>query len=358
MNRSDVLYRNVLALQRCRMHHTVLDYMPSYYWIEPTNMCNLRCVMCPNGAGLVSIPKGFMSMEQYRRILRAITPHASTVVLAVGGESLLHPDIFDMIALAEASGIKIHLNTNATLLDRDRAMALLDTGITSISFAFDGFTPKMYENVRRGADFITTRENILTFLRLKKERKAQKPYCVLSILRLGITEYREEEKQAFLHGFNGMIDEIRMRDVASWGSTFKDTKAFNIRKHEGTFPPCGRLWSTFCIAWNGDVLPCIYDTNHEYVLGNVFETPMEYIWNNAKYLTLRRSMEDGSYLQQMPLCENCIVIGTPKIVGVPSGIRLTLADAAGNYLGPGFESTLLRVVNIFRRNNFSSTRIA
>ncbi len=357
MDRMRILGRNIRALASCHAGHVVQRTMPTYFWIEPTNRCNLRCVMCPNGAGLANIPKGDMNLDQYGRILDSIAPYASAVTLAIGGESLLHPDIFTMASQAEVRGIKTHLNTNATLLDQDKAQKMLEAGLTSVSFAFDGFTKEMYENARRGAQFESTLQNILDFLRLKQRRGFKKPYSVLSMLRLGIVDCTDEEKQAFVRQFDGLVDEIRLRDVASWGSTFKDTDDFAIRKHEGVYLPCSRLWNTMSIAWNGNVLPCIYDMNQEYVLGNVHETPIEQIWNNPGYLALRMSMLGGTYLDHMPLCENCIVIGTPRILGIPSGLRLTITDALSNYFGPGIESRMLGVVNRLRGNNFSATRI-
>ena len=331
--------------------------MPTWFWIEPTNHCNLRCIMCPNGMGQITIKKGFMDFGLYCRIIDQISPYASAVTLAVGGESLLHPRFFDMARYASARGIKVLLNTNATLLSPDRAEQMLNAGFAALSFAFDGFTKSMYEKARVGADFDRTLENILSFLRLKKAKGLKKPYTVLSILKLGVEEPTVEEKRKFLARFHGLVDEVRLREVSTWGSTFKDTSDFSFHKAEKLFPPCSRLWSTMVIAWNGDVLPCIYNANHEYVLGNAGDEPLTRIWNSDKMLALRRSMIDGNYLTLSPLCEHCIVLGTPPICGIPSGLRLTLADAATNFFGFGFERLAIRVVNLLRHGRFPSMTI-
>jgi radical SAM protein with 4Fe4S-binding SPASM domain len=310
MQKADLLLRNFKALRRCRMGRVRLDYMPSYFWLEPTNRCNLHCIMCPNGQGLTDgVPKGRMDMRSFRSILDQLAPHASAITLAIGGESLLHPHLCDMIAMIERRGIKTLLNTNATLLDENLAGRLLDAGLSYISFAFDGFTKPMYEKARRGADFDRTLRNILGFLRLRRACGNRKPYSVLSILRLNTGAITRVEKRRFFSRFDGLIDEIRMRDVASWGSVFKDTEQFEVRHNEGVFPPCSRLWSTMSIGWDGSVLPCIYDMKREFILGNLLEEPVERIWNNEAYRTLRsaRSAE--------PICNACPFAKTVSFSG-------------------------------------------
>jgi len=84
---------------------------------------------------------------------------------------------------------------------------------------------------------------------------------------------------------------------------------------------------------------------------------MAQIWNGEPMLKLRRSMLDGSYLQLSPLCENCIVLGTAPLCGIPSGIRLTMADAATNFFGYRFEKLALRLANRLSGGKFSSKTI-
>lgn len=348
---------NVKALAAIKRKQTTLSYLPSYTWLEPTNRCNLRCVMCPNGAGMVEIDKGDMDFSFFKKFVDEHKGELSSITLAIAGESLLHPDFAAMVGYVKKAGIKALLNTNATLLDHRMSLALLDAKLDQVSFAFDGFTAEQYEAARRGANFRNTLDNIIHFLKMRKEMGTGRPYSVLSMLRLGLVEHSDAEQETFLSELDGLIDEVRMRDVASWGSTFKDTDDFEIRQHEGVYLPCSRLWNTTAIAWNGDVLPCIYDANHEYVLGNVHEQSFADIWNGERMVGLRQSMIDGTYKEKMPLCENCIVLGTPPVLGIPSGLRLTMADAAVNYFGFGFEDFALKLVNRIRGGNFSATRI-
>lgn len=353
-----LLQRNFEALFNYRMRRTHLENPPSFIWIEPTNHCNLECIMCPNGTTQMTAEKGYMDYEFYKKIIDEIKDHTSTIVLALGGESMIHPDFFKMIKYARNNKIKVMLNTNATLLNEKNAQLLLESGVSYISFAFDGFNKSMYEKARKGAKFEKTLNNILHFLRLRKKDGKNDPFTILSILMLELEECSDEEKQLFLDKFNGLIDDIRLREVSTWGSTFKGTDKFNYRNNDFFHGPCSRLWSSICIAWNGDVLPCIYNMNHEYVLGNLKESSLLEIWNNKKSVALRKSMINGTYLDVSPLCENCIILGTPHILGIPAGIRISLADAVVNFTGYRFEKMIINLINKLKNGKFSSRPIS
>jgi radical SAM protein with 4Fe4S-binding SPASM domain len=313
--------------------------------------------MCPNGAGMVSIPKGYMDYVLYQKIIGEIKGYASLIILALGGESLLHPEFFKMVKYASSQGINVMLNTNATLLDKACSQKLISSGISYISFAFDGFNKDTYERARRGANFEKTLENILYFVKLKKEKKLKKPYTVLSMLKLGIGKFTQEEQSSFLKKFTGLIDEIRLREVSSWGRIFKDCDKFSYKKFNCLWAPCSRLWSSVCIAWNGDVLPCIYNINHEYTIGDIKAKKLSDIWNSEKMVQIRKAMIEGRYLEISPLCENCIVLGIPPLLGIPSGIRLTLSNAITNILGYRFERIAIYLANKLKKEEFVSATI-
>lgn len=352
-----MLTNNLKALENYRRKRVFFNHLPSYLWIEPTNHCNLNCIMCPIGSGKIHVKRGFMNIALFKKIIDEVHPHTSAIILAIGGESLLHKDIFEMISYAQEHQVKVSLNTNATLLDRDHAEKLLKSGISYISFAFDGFNKNMYEKARRGAEFERTLENIIGFLRIKKERRLKKPYTVLSMLELEVGEFTQEEKTGFIKKFENLIDKIHFREANSWGNLLKDTQDFTYKRFEGECFPCGRLWNTLGITWNGDVIPCTYNMNHDYVVGNIFDTSLSDIWNSAKLIELRQAMLYGNYLELSPLCENCTVAGTPKILGVPAGLRATISDAASNFLGYGFEQKAIRLANTFRKGKFAARHI-
>ncbi|MDH4227968.1 MAG: radical SAM protein, partial [Deltaproteobacteria bacterium] len=74
---------------------------PSELFIEPTSQCNLKCPMCPQSTGLTR-KHGFMDMELFRKVIKdAAEIGIPKVSLFMGGESLLHKNIADMVREAE-----------------------------------------------------------------------------------------------------------------------------------------------------------------------------------------------------------------------------------------------------------------
>ena len=44
----------------------VLGY-PLTLMVEPTNICNLKCPLCPTGRGLIKRPKGFLNLNNFMK---------------------------------------------------------------------------------------------------------------------------------------------------------------------------------------------------------------------------------------------------------------------------------------------------
>jgi len=77
-----------------------LPYMPHTAWIEPTNVCNLKCIMCPNSVIPQNNP-GFMSMDLYKKIIDEGKNHFTSIVLCLAGEPFLHKQLPEMVAYAK-----------------------------------------------------------------------------------------------------------------------------------------------------------------------------------------------------------------------------------------------------------------
>ena len=83
------LMRSFVAYQRRRTRNLP---PPFRLWIEPTNVCNLSCVVCPTGLGMVK-RKGSMSFETFASIIAQCREYAYDVNLHHRGESLQHPAV-------------------------------------------------------------------------------------------------------------------------------------------------------------------------------------------------------------------------------------------------------------------------
>src|SRR5262245_20317435 len=146
---------------------------PDRVYVESTNYCNLKCIMCPTGLGVVRRPKGYMAMDLYRRVIDELGPLVGSAVLHSWGEPLMHPSLFDMIRYGKRAGIRMETSTNITLLNDERAREVLDSGLDVLYLALDGATRETYERVRVNARWDRVLRNVDRFLDLKASRGAR-----------------------------------------------------------------------------------------------------------------------------------------------------------------------------------------
>ena len=70
------------------------------------------------------------------------------------GEPLMHPRLFEQIALAKSRGVpNLGISTNGTLLDATRPRAILDSPLDTLMIAVDGTSKEVYERIRISSTF-------------------------------------------------------------------------------------------------------------------------------------------------------------------------------------------------------------
>ncbi|GAF75307.1 unnamed protein product, partial [marine sediment metagenome] len=152
-----------------RLGRTHLFSYPRLAFIESTNICNLRCPLCPTGAGKLPHHAGKMSFDLFKKIIDQIGPYLYEVQLMGFGEPLLNEDIFKIVKYAKNYPMKVRFNTNLTILDKDMARELVGSGLDNLTVSIDGVTQKTYEQYRVGGDLDTVLGNLKLLLDTKKE---------------------------------------------------------------------------------------------------------------------------------------------------------------------------------------------
>ena len=95
---------------------TQLPYDPIWLSLDTTARCNLQCRHCVHGNPENLHKPQFcdLTMDTFRQILDRF-PRAISVSLG-GGEPFLNPNLLDMIHVAHERRMRVHINTNGTLL--------------------------------------------------------------------------------------------------------------------------------------------------------------------------------------------------------------------------------------------------
>lgn len=333
------LPRILLNYQRKKV---ALDTLPIRLWIEPTNICNLRCIMCPNER-LSSAQKGSMDFSLFRKIIDEAKDYVYDIYLHHRGESLLHPQFIGMVKYAKGAGLKVKVHTNATLLSKEKGEEILDSGLDLISFSFDGFSKEIYEKIRVKAKFEKTVENIETFLKRKQRRGRSKPYTIIEEIEFPqySRHYSEEKRKEFSRRFRLLgLDELIFKKLYNWAGDYQVSGQEIGRGSPGV---CTFLWYSSVILWEGTVVPCPQDYFAQIKLGNVSQKRLSEIWNDRPYLELRKKML--SSLESLGPCPKCDRLWRKKVMGLPFQYLLSFLN--DNIIGYG---KLRKILGSYERN--------
>jgi len=294
--------------------------LPKLIIIEPTNVCSLGCPLCPTGVGDPKRPQGFLSFENYKRIIDEIGDALYYVMLSSYGEPFLNPDIVRMIAYAKAKNIFVNTSTNAQNIDRACAERIVNAGLETITISADGATQESYERYKVGGNL----EKVIDAVRfIRQARDARSSATPRIILQCVVTRFNEHEldqieakarrlgadhlifkKMCDMRGFpRGRADiegYIPANPALRAYTAEADTVRWNTAEKDRN--RCDLAWDYPMIGWDGSVYPCCFDY-YNYNMGNAFENGFKKIWNNGRFISLRaRILRDKG---SVPYCAQC-----------------------------------------------------
>lgn len=120
---------------------------------ELTSRCNLDCVMCfiRKSPGDLKAKAAELTAAQWVEIARQARDEGMLYLLLTGGEVLIRPDFFDILDGLSELGLKITINTNASLVTPEIARRLREYPIFSMAVTLYGASPETYQRVSGNA---------------------------------------------------------------------------------------------------------------------------------------------------------------------------------------------------------------
>ena len=266
--------------------------------IEPTNVCNLRCPVCPTGCGdFDSVVKGSMSFQQFKAIIDQVKDFLKEVRLWGYGEPFLAPEIMKMINYLGENKIFIVIHTNGGALTKKTMDQFKKNYRMWISFSIDGLTQKTYDSYRVGGSLKKVLANLSYLVHLKQKYNLNNVRIIWQFLIMKTNEYEVLQAKDFAEniGVDALIlktigmnkKHFRYNDFMPKNKTYWRQKQKDINFKICEFIDPGQP----TVSWNGDVVPCCYDYFKKYIVGNVFKEDLLNIWNNSKYRKFRQNYE-------------------------------------------------------------------
>jgi len=303
--------------------------------IEPTVRCNLSCEMCEHSFHKMN--KNDLSIDQLKYILKEF-PFLKNITLQGLGEPLLNKDLFSMIEEVKKRNIRIGITTNATLLTDEIGQKLIDSKIDWIYISLDAASKELYEKIRRGAEFERVINNVINFLKNKKDRLPETNFWTLlmkeNINKIpGVVKFAKELgiKKVVLQnihnwGHESFKEKIKSKEVNSEEKiselikNIKEVKGdvkveINTNTKENVNLKCDWPWRSLYLTVDGFITPCCMQGADPDIInfGNIFKTPVKQILNNQEYRNFRNKLKSSEIPK---VCLGCPAYYKQKVIKI------------------------------------------
>ncbi len=267
-------------------------------YVEITNICNLRCSFCPG----TRRPGRFMPPEDFQVLAERLRGRVSYLYFHVMGEPLLHPQLEELLSIAEEKGFRVCLTTNGTLLADRTPLLLSSTALHKISISLHS---------AEGNGMGDLSNYLLSAWEFARRASCAGVICSLRLWNLGGGEMRNEEILAFLARQLGIHPlELPQLRRGSWrlGERLYLEQAEKFEWPDLSAPESGTrfclgLQEQAAVLCDGTVVPCCLDHEGDIPLGNLLEQSLEEILSAPRAAALLRGFSDGKPSEE--LCRRC-----------------------------------------------------
>lgn len=281
--------------------------------IEPTNNCNLRCPQCPTGLGVLNRSKGYMSLDLFKIVIDKSHKYLLNLFIYFQGEPFLNKNIFEMIEYANSKNVYTTISSNAMFVDEIIAQRVVLSGLDKIIISYDGINNETYQKYRIGGNLLIVQQAI-SFLKNKKiELNKNNPQIELQFIVNRFNEHQIKEFIEFAKSLklNYKLKTMQIVDfetINTFLPIFEKYSRYKYFENQWKLKRklknrCFRIWNSLVIGWNGDVLPCCYDKDATYKLGNINNDEFYKIKGNEKFRQFAQKTRKN--IEQIEICRNC-----------------------------------------------------
>jgi len=320
----------------------VLKYRPLWLLIYVSDLCNLKCKMCPHHTPcdasnfeFLKKEKDMMKPDVFRVIMDKF-PEATLIMFAGVGEPLLNPYFFELAKMAIKNKKIINLVTNGTLLDREKINKIIGLKrFNQISISLNASNPQDYNNICKmpSETFDKVVNNIKELVYFKKQHKNKAKFEII-VSAVCSQEFLPKIKDFLLFADNLGIDRIDVHNYIDFSITDKDhqwtpveTSDKNIEVLEdmekfsqekirarvnlplifkkGNFcKKCEWFFKNLCFDAQGNIGGCGRVINPDSNYGNLFINKDD-VWNN-EYMRRMRNKFLNKNEQLLACCRHCV----------------------------------------------------
>ncbi len=278
--------------------------------IEPTGLCNFRCIQCFQSLkdeSYFTRTRAHMPLERFRKTVNQLREwpgeRIKVLKLSLYGEPLLTPDFAEMLKIAREADVadRIETTSNVSLLTPEIARAMIEQQLDYLRVSIYAANPERFHEVTGSAlDPARIHDNLAMLRDLKKQMGSERPFVSVKML-----DSFDEENERFLNTYNDVADELYLDKPHGWinvpGGGFveklykdKTGEAARDRLANSTERvACPMAFTTMTVRANGDVSPCCVDFIGGTNLGNMETATLREIWESESWYRFQKLQLTG-----------------------------------------------------------------
>jgi radical SAM protein with 4Fe4S-binding SPASM domain len=288
---------------------------PFVLTVEPTNRCNLNCPQCSTGSGRSSRSRGDLSLSVFQRFIEETSPFAIHMLLYDQGEPFLHGQFFDFIRIAKTKRLCVTTSTNGHYLNSEKVRKqLIDSGLDTLIVSIDGATQETYSMYRRGGSLKKVVEGVKQLLQMRQMLGRTTPLVFVQFVVMKHNEHEIPHIHQLAHelGVDRVLIKSAYVDSAEAAREFLPSntryrryriRGTSIELCNRSHRACRRLWFSSVVHWDGAVVPCCFDKDNRYTLGNISKQRFSNIWKSHTYQQFRQRILHNN--GTIDICNNC-----------------------------------------------------
>lgn len=274
---------------------------PYSLFIDPSSACNFKCKFCMNHK--IKSP-GIMDFELYKSIIDSLQQFKKPikVIRLYGfGEPLVNDDFCRMVEYAKASDrvLSVDTTTNGSLIDRDYADRLINSGIDRINISIEGVNAGQYkEFTGRTIDFEKFVENLAYLYSIRGK--------TIIFMKICGDYLSEADKKKFNDIFGPIADGI---DIEHTANCWYGCDIEGVNQDVGIYGQplddidvCPYVFYSLQIQHSGAVSLCFLDWGKQLLIGDVKYQSIYDIWHGKDLNLIQKNILKG---HKPKICKSC-----------------------------------------------------
>jgi radical SAM protein with 4Fe4S-binding SPASM domain len=293
---------------------------PLSFLIETTSRCNFSCSFCPSSdieqTNRVGFARQNMPDEMFKKVvadLKEFPRKIKVIHYHHMGEPLMNPNLFSIIRYAVDANIgdSHWIRTNGSLLTKENAKKIVDSGITHIGISVEAVNEDGYQElVHRKGMFEKVVQGVSDLYDYAKDKVS----VYAKIIDFGIPA---TDPQKFMKIFSPITDECGVEYPRQWNHDVPDTTlgqgvklTVNGDLIDRRRVTCPFPFYTMGVTSNGKCLMCCFDWSSQTIVGDVNTNSVKNIWNSKEVKEFWLMHLRGKRFKN-PACRDCQDIFTP-----------------------------------------------